>query len=36
LAGAKQIICVETNSTGQMAWLLEANGIKVDNKNIKI
>ena len=35
MVGAKKIICVETNSTGQMAWLLEANGIKVDKKILK-
>jgi len=35
LLGAQKVICVETNSLGQMAWLLKANGIKVDKKILK-
>jgi 2-oxoglutarate ferredoxin oxidoreductase subunit alpha len=35
LLGVQKVICVETNSLGQMAWLLKANGIKVDKKILK-
>ena len=35
LLGVQKVICVETNSLGQMTWLLKANGIKVDKKILK-
>ncbi|MDP2821019.1 MAG: 2-oxoacid:acceptor oxidoreductase subunit alpha [bacterium] len=35
LKGAKKIIDIETNATGQMAYILKANGIEVDEKILK-
>ena len=35
LKGAKRIICVETNATGQLAELLKSAGVKVDEKILK-
>lgn len=34
-SGAKKIICVETNATGQMAQLLRANGFKIDKSILR-
>ena len=35
LEGVKKVICVEENATGQMAQVLNAHGIKVDEKILK-
>ncbi len=34
-SGAKKIICVETNATGQMTQLLRANGFKIDKSILR-
>jgi len=35
LRGAKKVVCVETNATGQLAKLLKSAGVKVDEKILK-